>query len=45
MKKDSSPMKFALPAALVPFVAPLATIAAEGTSRVSEITYFYQFYY
>ncbi len=38
-------MKFALPAALVPFVAPLATIAAEGTSRVSEITYIYQFYY
>jgi hypothetical protein len=33
MKKDSSIPKFVLPAAMMPFVAPLATFAAEGTGR------------
>ena len=33
MKKESSPLKFALPAAALPFVAPIAAMAAEGTGR------------
>lgn len=29
--------KFVIPAALVPFVAPMVTVAAEGTGRVSHL--------
>jgi len=37
MKVESSKAdaaKFVIPAALIPFVAPMASIAAEGTGRV-----------
>ena len=39
--KSESPAKFALPAALIPFVAPVASFAAEGTGRVRLIFIFY----
>ena len=32
--KGESPFKVALPAAVMPFVAPVAAFAAEGTGRV-----------
>jgi hypothetical protein len=36
MKMDSSFLKkFAVPAAVLPFLAPMAAFAAEGTGRVS----------
>lgn len=43
MKMDS---KFspAIPAALIPFVAPLASFAAEGTGRVIMIIIYYHYY-
>jgi hypothetical protein len=34
MKKDSA-VKLAVPAAVLPFLAPVAAFAAEGTGRVS----------
>lgn len=35
MKFDASKLNVAIPAALIPFAVPFATIAAEGTGRVS----------
>ena len=35
MKFDASKFQVAIPAALIPFAVPFATIAAEGTGRVS----------
>ena len=38
MKSNKLPLKnVAIPAALMPFVAPMASFAAEGTGRVSLI--------
>lgn len=34
MKKETSIFNKAIPAALIPFVAPIASFAAEGTGRV-----------
>ena len=35
MKKESSPMKVAIPAAVLSLIGPVAAFAAEGTGRVS----------
>lgn len=36
MKQESSPLKnLVVPAAVLPFLAPMAAFAAEGTGRVS----------
>ena len=35
MKKGDAKFNLAIPAAMIPFVAPMAAFAAEGTSRVS----------
>ena len=35
MKSGNNVFNTAIPAALIPFVAPLASFAAEGTGRVS----------
>ena len=38
MKQESSPFKkLAIPAVILPFLAPMAAFAAEGTGRVSHI--------
>lgn len=39
MKFDASKLNVAIPAALIPFAVPFATIAAEGTGRVSLFVY------
>jgi hypothetical protein len=35
MKLDNAPSKAVIPAAMMTFLAPAATLAAEGTGRVS----------
>ena len=35
MKLDGSKVQALLPAAMIPFVMPMTTLAAEGTGRVS----------
>ena len=35
MKSEVNPTKFAIPAAAMTFLAPMASMAAEGTGRVS----------
>lgn len=35
MKLDASKLQLVVPAALIPFVLPFTTLAAEGTGRVS----------
>jgi len=39
MKFDASKLNVAIPAALIPFAVPFATIAAEGTGRVSVLAF------
>lgn len=34
MKKENNVFNKAIPAAMIPFVAPIASFAAEGTGRV-----------
>ena len=43
MKSDNNVFNKAIPAALIPFVAPFAAIAAEGTGRVKFHFYFHLF--
>ena len=43
MKQESSPLKnLVVPAAVLPFLAPMAAFAAEGTGRVSFHLYYDQ---
>lgn len=37
MKKESSPLKVAIPTAALTLLGPVAAFAAEGTGRVSDI--------
>jgi hypothetical protein len=42
MKQESSPLKnLVVPAAVLPFLAPMAAFAAEGTGRVSQLIQLY----
>jgi hypothetical protein len=42
MKQESSPLKnLVVPAAVLPFLAPMAAFAAEGTGRVSQLIHLY----